>query len=80
VDTGRILIVGGGITGLSLATAVHRLGRAAELVERRASWPLEGAAITLHANGGPGDPGPGLGAPQVEGPINDLADQEEPRS
>jgi glycine/D-amino acid oxidase-like deaminating enzyme len=65
VDTGRILIVGGGITGLSLATAVHRLG---------------GAAITLHANGGPGDPGPGLGAPQVEGPINDLADQEEPRS
>lgn len=47
----RILIVGGGIAGLTLATALHQQGFRAELVERSASWPATGAGILLHANG-----------------------------
>src|SRR5690349_19927128 len=46
----RILIVGGGIAGLSLATALRRQGFAAELVERSPAWPAVGAGIALHAN------------------------------
>ena len=48
---GRVLIVGGGIGGLSLATALQRRGCAAELVERSPAWPALGAGIALHANG-----------------------------
>src|SRR5262249_59266908 len=48
----RILIVGGGIAGLALATAVRRQGLAAEVVERSPTWPVVGAGIALHANGG----------------------------
>jgi FAD-dependent urate hydroxylase len=47
----RILIVGGGIAGLTLATALHRQGFAAELVERSPTWQTIGAGIMLHANG-----------------------------
>jgi 2-polyprenyl-6-methoxyphenol hydroxylase-like FAD-dependent oxidoreductase len=47
----RILIVGGGIAGLTLATALHRHGFEAELVERSTTWPATGAGIFLHANG-----------------------------
>jgi FAD-dependent urate hydroxylase len=47
----RILITGGGIAGLSLATALHRQGFAAELVERSKEWPAVGAGINLAANG-----------------------------
>lgn len=47
----RILIVGGGIAGLTLATALHRQGLRAELVERSAAWHATGAGILLHANG-----------------------------
>ncbi len=47
----RILIVGGGIAGLTLATALHRRGFKAELVERSSSWHATGAGILLHANG-----------------------------
>ncbi|HLZ56175.1 MAG TPA: FAD-dependent oxidoreductase [Ktedonosporobacter sp.] len=47
----RILIVGGGIAGLTLARALHRQGFQAELVERSPSWQATGAAIQLHANG-----------------------------
>jgi 2-polyprenyl-6-methoxyphenol hydroxylase-like FAD-dependent oxidoreductase len=47
----RVLIVGGGVAGLTTAVALRRRGIAAEIVERRARWPAEGAAITLHANG-----------------------------
>jgi len=47
----RILIVGGGIAGLTLATALHRQGFAAELVERSPTWQTIGAGIMLHGNG-----------------------------
>jgi 2-polyprenyl-6-methoxyphenol hydroxylase-like FAD-dependent oxidoreductase len=47
----RILIVGGGIAGLSLAIALHKQGFTTELVERSPSWPAVGAGIMLHANG-----------------------------
>jgi 2-polyprenyl-6-methoxyphenol hydroxylase-like FAD-dependent oxidoreductase len=50
-DVERTLIVGGGIAGLTLATALHQQGFAAELVERSPSWHTVGAGIHLHANG-----------------------------
>ena len=34
----RILIVGGGIAGLTVARALHRQGFTAELVERSPVW------------------------------------------
>jgi 2-polyprenyl-6-methoxyphenol hydroxylase-like FAD-dependent oxidoreductase len=48
----RMLIVGGGIAGLALATALQRQGFVAEIVERSSTWPAVGAGIALHANGG----------------------------
>jgi 2-polyprenyl-6-methoxyphenol hydroxylase-like FAD-dependent oxidoreductase len=50
-DIGRILIVGGGIAGLSVATALHRQGLISELVESGQTWPAIGAGINLPANG-----------------------------
>ena len=50
-DIDRILIVGGGIAGLSLAAALSRQGYTAELVERSTAWPAVGAGINLPANG-----------------------------
>jgi 2-polyprenyl-6-methoxyphenol hydroxylase-like FAD-dependent oxidoreductase len=47
----RILIVGGGIAGLTVARALHHQGFRAELVERSPSWHPIGAAFQLHANG-----------------------------
>ena len=47
----RILIVGGGIAGLTVARALHRQGFRAELVERSPVWHATGAGILLHANG-----------------------------
>jgi 2-polyprenyl-6-methoxyphenol hydroxylase-like FAD-dependent oxidoreductase len=47
----RILIVGGGIAGLTLAVALRSRGIDAELVERRDAWPAIGAGINLPANG-----------------------------
>jgi 2-polyprenyl-6-methoxyphenol hydroxylase-like FAD-dependent oxidoreductase len=50
-DIERILIVGGGIAGLSVATALHRHGFHPDLVERSTAWPAIGAGIGLPANG-----------------------------
>src|SRR4051812_42398519 len=47
----RILIVGGGIGGLSLATALHQRGFAPELVERGKEWRASGTGIGVLANG-----------------------------
>ncbi len=47
----RILIVGGGIGGLSVAAALHTCGFAAELIERRSSWRTVGAGIAMQPNG-----------------------------
>jgi 2-polyprenyl-6-methoxyphenol hydroxylase-like FAD-dependent oxidoreductase len=52
-EIGRILIVGGGIAGLTLATALQRRGFAPELVERRPTWDAIaiGAGIGVQPNG-----------------------------
>ena len=50
-EVDRILIVGGGIGGLSLSTALHRQGYTPELIERNPAWPAVGAGINLPANG-----------------------------
>ncbi len=47
----RILIVGGGIGGLSLATSLHRHGFTPELVERGTEWRATGTGIGVIANG-----------------------------
>ncbi len=48
---GRILVVGGGIAGLSAAIALNDAGLTVEMVEARSQWPVTGAAINMHANG-----------------------------
>src|SRR5215471_306122 len=47
----RILIVGGGIAGLTLASALHRRGFKPELVERSPAWHAVGAGIAAQPNG-----------------------------
>lgn len=46
----RILIVGGGIGGLTLAAALGRRGLTCDLIERAAAWAPVGAGITLGVN------------------------------
>jgi FAD-dependent urate hydroxylase len=46
----RILIVGGGIAGLTAAIALRRRGFAPELVERAASWRALGTGIVVQPN------------------------------
>jgi 2-polyprenyl-6-methoxyphenol hydroxylase-like FAD-dependent oxidoreductase len=48
--TKRVLIVGAGMAGLTLAIALKRQGLAADLVERQATWPVHGAGIYLVGN------------------------------
>ena len=47
----QVLIVGGGIAGLTLATALSQQGFKAELVERNPVWHTVGAGIMVQANG-----------------------------
>jgi 2-polyprenyl-6-methoxyphenol hydroxylase-like FAD-dependent oxidoreductase len=51
VNVKRILIVGAGIAGLSLATALQKQNFVVEVVERSPTWSITGAGITLPANG-----------------------------
>lgn len=47
----RILIVGGGIGGLSAAAALHTCGFTPELIERNDEWRAVGAGIAMQPNG-----------------------------
>ena len=47
----RILIVGGGIGGLSVAAALHACGFTPELIERGDAWRAVGAGIAMQPNG-----------------------------
>ena len=46
-----ILVVGGGVAGLTTATALHRHGFTTELAERQQTWHALGAGFLVHANG-----------------------------
>jgi 2-polyprenyl-6-methoxyphenol hydroxylase-like FAD-dependent oxidoreductase len=46
----KVLIVGGGIAGLTLARALRHGGFTVELVERSAAWRAEGGGIAVQAN------------------------------
>jgi 2-polyprenyl-6-methoxyphenol hydroxylase-like FAD-dependent oxidoreductase len=47
----RILIIGGGIAGLSMARALHLRGLTCEIVERDDTWRVAGAGVFLPGNG-----------------------------
>ena len=46
----RVLVVGGGIAGLTLAAALHQQGITAELVERASGWQAVGAGLAVQPN------------------------------
>jgi 2-polyprenyl-6-methoxyphenol hydroxylase-like FAD-dependent oxidoreductase len=48
---GTILVVGGGVAGLTAAAALHRHGFTTELVERQQTWHALGAGFLVHPNG-----------------------------
>ncbi|HEX8770060.1 MAG TPA: FAD-dependent monooxygenase, partial [Acidimicrobiales bacterium] len=47
----RVLIVGGGIAGLSLGAALHGRGVTVDLVERSETWQAVGAGLSIQPNG-----------------------------
>jgi FAD-dependent urate hydroxylase len=47
----RILIVGAGLVGLSLARALRQAGLAPQVIEREAGWGVAGTGMYLPANG-----------------------------
>jgi len=46
-----VLVVGGGVAGLTAAAALHRRGFRTELVERQKAWHALGAGFLVQANG-----------------------------
>ena len=50
-DVERVLIAGGGISGLTLAAALHRDGLDVELVELEREWNTSGAGLSVQPNG-----------------------------
>src|SRR5579872_4820970 len=47
----RVLIVGGGIAGLTLARALSQLGVEVEVIERNPTWEVVGAGLSVQLNG-----------------------------
>lgn len=47
----RILIVGGGVAGLSMARALHLRGLDSQIVERDPAWRIAGAGVYIPGNG-----------------------------
>jgi 2-polyprenyl-6-methoxyphenol hydroxylase-like FAD-dependent oxidoreductase len=50
MSSARILIIGGGIAGLSLAAALRRLGFNPEVIERSSHWDPVGGGIAVQPN------------------------------
>lgn len=50
-SVGNVLIVGGGIGGLTLAAALHHRGIGCEVVEQSPQWRAEGAGLSVQPNG-----------------------------
>ena len=50
-DVERVLIVGGGIGGLTLGAALHQRGSNVEIVERNDDWHTVGAGLSVQPNG-----------------------------
>ena len=48
---GTILVVGGGVAGLTAAAALYQHGFTTELVERQQTWHALGAGFLVHPNG-----------------------------
>jgi 2-polyprenyl-6-methoxyphenol hydroxylase-like FAD-dependent oxidoreductase len=46
-----VLVVGGGLAGLSLARALHQQGLMVEVIERSTQWRAEGGGIAVQPNG-----------------------------